>query len=82
MHLASLTLVLAFLLALTNASPTPLSPTTDVRAPFRSRYRHFFVRQAGCNQAQCDQCRKDAGCAAGTPACFTCDTSPSCECGV
>ncbi|KAI4731149.1 hypothetical protein E4T49_00831 [Aureobasidium sp. EXF-10728] len=68
MHLASLTFFLAFLLALSTASPTPLSPTTDVRAPFRSQYRHLIFRQAGCNQAQCDQCRKDAGCAAGTPA--------------
>ncbi|CAD0088045.1 unnamed protein product [Aureobasidium vineae] len=68
MHLASLTFILAFLLALTNASPTPLNPTTDIRSPFLSRYRRLFVRQAGCNQAQCDQCRTAAGCTAGTPA--------------
>ncbi|CAD0115460.1 unnamed protein product [Aureobasidium uvarum] len=68
MHLTSLTFLLAFLLALTNASPTPLSPATNMRTPFSSQYRHLFVRQAGCNQAQCDQCRNNAGCTAGTPA--------------
>ncbi|KAH0360176.1 hypothetical protein KCU65_g9556, partial [Aureobasidium melanogenum] len=78
MQLAFLTFLLASLLAVCYASPTPLSPALSTRP----RNQHLSVRQAGCNQTLCDQCRQDAGCAAGTPACFDCDTSPYCECDV
>jgi hypothetical protein len=68
MHLACLTILLAVLVASTNASPTLLQSTLIMRPPFRSQYRHLFIRQNGCDQVQCDQCRNDANCTAGTPA--------------
>ncbi|KEQ98526.1 hypothetical protein AUEXF2481DRAFT_37037 [Aureobasidium subglaciale EXF-2481] len=77
MHFASSTLLLfGILLTVTNALPALLPALLPVSLPstfiFRSgispRTQSFIPRQAGCNIAQCDQCRKDANCAAGTPA--------------
>ncbi|KAI5272963.1 hypothetical protein E4T47_03821 [Aureobasidium subglaciale] len=73
MHFASTTLLLfGILQTITNALPAPLPASLPSTFIFRSeispRTQSFVPRQAGCNIAQCNQCRKDAQCVAGTPA--------------
>jgi len=68
MHHASVALLLVFLLVITNAAPTPLQSRLILRPSFHTQYQRLFLRQDGCNQAQCDRCRITADCTASTPA--------------
>lgn len=67
MHIASLTLLLGFFLIVADAAPASIPAALIIQSNTSPHTRYFLKRQAGCDQAKCDQCRKDAKCIAGTP---------------